>query len=104
MSRAASRIATVVIQPGADPDDIGLCYRGATNVTLDEEGRLQVSTPLGSFSDDAPYAYQMSASGQAEVDVAYRLVESDDDGQAHHHLGGGDHHRELAADVVGGDR
>ena len=47
-----------IVHPGADPSAIRLAYRGAEKVAVDEDGRLQVTTPLGGFSDDAPAAFQ----------------------------------------------
>ena len=39
-----------IVQPGADPARIRLAYRGADRVAVDEEGRLEVATPVGEFS------------------------------------------------------
>ncbi|MBM4430405.1 MAG: hypothetical protein FJ026_08690, partial [Chloroflexi bacterium] len=62
-----------VVRPGADPGQIRLAYRGATTVSLDEAGRLQVSTPVDAFHDDRPMAYQDRADGQrTEVEVTYQ--------------------------------
>ncbi len=63
-----------VVQPGADPARIRLAYRGAT-VRLDEMGRLEVSTPAGSFTDDAPVAYQEVDGQRVPVEVAYTLAD-----------------------------
>jgi len=63
-----------VVKPGADPAQIRLAYRGATAVTLNEAGQLQVSTPAGGFHDDRPYAYQEDEQGRrVEVTAAYAL-------------------------------
>ena len=51
--------STFIVHPGADPRDIALAYRGASDVRLDASGRLQVATPLGGFADQPPVAYQM---------------------------------------------
>ena len=60
------------VRPGADPAQIRLAYRGATEVSLDAGGRLQVRTPLGGFSDDPPLAYQEGEDGRpVNVEVAY---------------------------------
>ena len=48
-----------VVQPGADPAQIQLAYRGASAVRLSAEGQLEVTTPLGGFRDAAPVAYQV---------------------------------------------
>jgi uncharacterized repeat protein (TIGR01451 family) len=60
-----------VVKPGADPTRIRLAYRGASSVALDESGALEVATPLGSFRDDTPIAYQSSAGGRRDVAIAY---------------------------------
>lgn len=62
-----------VVQPGADPAQIRLAYRGAAALAVDAEGRLQVNTPAGSLSDDAPVAYQEVGRRRAPVSVAYDL-------------------------------
>ena len=58
------------IQPGADPESIGLHYRG-TELSLDQHGNLLMDTPLGSFIDEVPSAYQENT--QEPVKVAYGL-------------------------------
>lgn len=48
---------TFLVEPGADPSQIRLAYRGA-EITLNGAGQLEVSTPAGGFEDGEPYAYQ----------------------------------------------
>ncbi len=62
-----------VVHPGADPRHIRLAYRGATAVTLNDAGQLEVSTPAGGFTDDAPVAYQELNGRRVGVSVAYAL-------------------------------
>ena len=62
-----------IVDPGADPAQIRLAYRGA-EVSLNSSGRLEVSTPLGGFEDDRPVAFQGADPTQAEVEVAYDLA------------------------------
>jgi hypothetical protein len=62
-----------VIHPGADPGRIKLAYRGATAVTLTKAGELEVSTPVGGFRDERPYAYQEVEGRRVEVATAYQL-------------------------------
>jgi hypothetical protein len=64
-----------VIQPGADPALIRLMYRGAT-VGVNDDGQVEVATPVGGFQDDAPVAYQEVDGQRVPVAVAYAL---DDD-------------------------
>ncbi len=62
-----------VVRPGADPDQIRLAYRGATDVYLNRKGALLVDTPLGSFQDDVPLAYQEVGGDRVPVEMAYKL-------------------------------
>jgi hypothetical protein len=72
--------STFVVKPGADPSQIRLAYRGATGVRLTEAGQLEVSTPVGSFADDRPYAYQDASGDRSEVPVAFALASAAPDG------------------------
>ncbi len=60
------------VQPGADPKQIRLAYRGAT-VRVNEAGEMEVFTPAGGFRDHRPYAYQEIEGRQVEVAAAYAL-------------------------------
>ena len=71
---------TFLVKPGADPDQIRLAYRGATAVTLTDAGQLAISTPVGGFTDDRPYAYQEGRGGRDEVPAAFAMVASAADG------------------------
>lgn len=62
------------LQPGADPKQIRLAYRGATMVELSAEGKLAVSTPAGGFEDEKPVAYQAVNGRQVTIPSAYQLV------------------------------
>jgi len=61
------------VAPGADPRRIRFEFRGATDVRLDGEGDLVLETPLGSFEDARPVAYQMRDGERIEVDAAFAL-------------------------------
>lgn len=64
-----------VIQPGADPARIRLAYRGTTAVRLTDTGQLEVSSPVGSFVDQAPHAYQETGGRGVPVEAVYHLAE-----------------------------
>lgn len=49
-----------VVKPGADPNQIQFAYHGVTAIRHTKVGQLEVSTPMGSFAEDAPVAYQES--------------------------------------------
>jgi len=69
---------TFVVRPGADPSKIQLAYStglsGAQSVSLTKEGRIQVETPVGSFSEDAPVSYQEIEGKRVEVQTPYTLI------------------------------
>jgi hypothetical protein len=65
-----------VVQPGADPSHIRLAYSGA-DVTINEAGELEVSTPVGGFRDGRPYAYQIVDGEQVEVEADFALAPFD---------------------------
>lgn len=62
-----------VVQPGADPSQIRLAYRGAGEVSLDEDGRLEVQTPAGSFQDDVPVAFQEMGGERTAIPMSFAL-------------------------------
>jgi len=62
-----------IVHPGADPSRIRLAYQGATSVRVDEEGRLEVETPMGGFRDDVPMAYQEKRGERVKISLAYKL-------------------------------
>ncbi|MGD8589760.1 MAG: SBBP repeat-containing protein [Chromatiales bacterium] len=61
------------VQPGADPKQIQLAYRGVTGLALTEAGALTVATPAGNLNDDRPVAYQMKDGQKVEVSADYKL-------------------------------
>ena len=92
---------TFLVQPGADPNQIKLAYRGATGVRINEAGQLEVSTPLESFQEDRPYAYQEVEGQRLEVAAAYRLEGETSDGvQFGFRVGSYDPHKVLVLDPV----
>jgi hypothetical protein len=91
--------STFMVKPGADPNQIRLAYRGATGVRLTETGQLEVSTPVGSFADDRPYAYQDGSGDRTEVPVAFALAAPADGAQGYSfRVGGYDRSKTLVLD------
>lgn len=70
----------LVVAPGADPAQIRLTYRGASAVRLTADGQIEVSTPLGGFTDDAPLSFQDTPEGRVEVASAYAFEAAAPDG------------------------
>ncbi|MCP4541534.1 MAG: hypothetical protein GY832_30760 [Chloroflexi bacterium] len=66
-----------IVHPGTDPAQIRLAYRGATDVTLNAAGQLEVSTPVGGFTDNTPVAYQEINGRRVPVEMAYQLANNE---------------------------
>jgi len=62
-----------VVAPGADPQRIRFGVRGATVVRLAAKGDLVLETPLGSFEDARPIAYQERDGVRTDVAAAFAL-------------------------------
>ena len=73
-----------VVRPGADPGQIRLAYRGATNVYLNNERALVVETPAGRFQDDTPIAYQKVGGNKVPVEMDYRLEAAESESQPYY--------------------
>jgi len=87
---------TFLVKPGVDPGQIRLAYSGASAVTLNGDGQLEVSTPAGGFNDDRPVAYQDAGGQRVPVESSYALDE-----EAHSygfHVGSYDPGRPLVID------
>lgn len=87
---------TFIVHPGADPSQIQLAYRGATDLTLTEAGQLVVTTPLGAITSDRPYAYQEQAGEQAVITARYNIHKD----ESHYSFAIGDYDRTTALILV----
>lgn len=64
-----------VVHPGADPGKIKLQYKGADAVSLQKDGSLAATTPMGTITEAAPYAYiQPAAKGGKAQSVTSSYV------------------------------
>lgn len=82
-----------IVHPGADPGRIRLAYRGA-GLKLTAAGQLEVTTPVTTFQDKAPTAYQEVGGQRVSVAADYAL-----DGNAYgFEIGGYDPNRPLVID------
>jgi hypothetical protein len=64
---------TYRVAPGADPARIRVAWEGADGLAVTHEGRLSVSTPVRSFEEDAPRAFQDRHGARVPVAVAFEL-------------------------------
>jgi hypothetical protein len=62
-----------IVHPGVDPSIIWLTYRGVESVSVNGEGRLKVTTPVGGFTDDLPVAYQVIGGRRSDIKLAYKM-------------------------------
>ena len=80
---AADRLKyELIVRPGADPSMARFTYTGVTDVSLDKDGRLEVTTPLGSFHDDVPAAFQEKDGKRIDVPAAFVVEEGRGEGQS----------------------
>ncbi len=61
------------LDPGADPEDILLCYEGCDDIYLGSEGRLHVTTPAGDLVEEAPFSYQKTGKKRQEIPSCFDL-------------------------------
>lgn len=70
-----------LVEPGVDPSRIRFRIRGASGVTIADDGSLLVETPYGDIVDAPPLVYQVIDGVRVEVPSRYDL-QSDRDGDA----------------------
>ncbi|PKM78557.1 MAG: hypothetical protein CVU90_02125, partial [Firmicutes bacterium HGW-Firmicutes-15] len=88
-----------VVSPGADPAQIRLAWRGASSVRIDEQGQMEIKTPLGSFIDEAPLVWQEGGGKRTAVAASYSLEAKQQDNVLWgFNLGSYDPGRELIID------
>lgn len=54
-----------IVKPGGDPSQIAVEIKGATKLSIDENGALLISTPLGIITQKKPVAFQNGKEVQA---------------------------------------
>jgi hypothetical protein len=85
-----------VLRPGASVERIALGYEGIDGLRVNDAGQLEIETAWGTLIEEAPRAWQETATGQREpVAAAYRLHAAD---QLGFHLGAHDPNRPVVLD------
>ncbi|MCX6832883.1 MAG: SBBP repeat-containing protein [candidate division Zixibacteria bacterium] len=64
-----------IIRACTDPSQIAIHYDGATEVCVDDEGRLVVETEWGKVTERAPLVYQVPNGKLREIEAQYSLRE-----------------------------
>lgn len=85
------------IDAHARVDQVRLVLEGASGVTLDPAGNLEVSTDSGTLTFHKPLAYQELPKGRTTIDAAFVLIGNN---SVHFKIGKYDHDRELVIDPV----
>lgn len=84
------------LDPGADPSNIHLEYKGQKKIKLNKDGSLVLKTALGELVEQKPYAYQVKNGRLIEIPCAFVL----DDNQVSYELGDYDESLKLVIDPV----
>jgi hypothetical protein len=64
-----------LVAPGANPNLVRVRVSGATDVAVDEEGALVISTPEGRVLQRRPDIYQQGPGGRQRVEGSFRLAD-----------------------------
>jgi hypothetical protein len=86
-----------IVEPGADPDWIGLDIEGAERVELDVDGTLVMHTSGGNVSQPAPFPYQQIDGVTRQVAADYVV---DAKGRVRFQVGAYDRSQQLVIDPV----
>jgi len=63
------------VAAGADYSQIVIRYEGIEGLSIDNEGRLHIGTPMGELIDDAPVIWQEIDGRRVEIESRYRLID-----------------------------
>ncbi|MGY5861321.1 MAG: SBBP repeat-containing protein [Candidatus Thorarchaeota archaeon] len=66
-----------IVWPGGDPSDINLHYEGIDGLSVDQDGALVASTAYGPLVDGGLYIYQVTESGQMEIEGEFKRGHED---------------------------
>jgi hypothetical protein len=66
-------LCEMIVQPGVDPSIIVTEYVGATELKVDQAGRLHVRSDQGSWIEGTPVSWQDGPAGREPVESSYEL-------------------------------
>jgi len=87
----------LIVQPGADAADARFSYEGVQSLSLDEQGRLHMDTPVGELVQHTPLVFQQLGGARVPVAGAFAVA---DDGSVGFELGAYDHAAPLVVDPL----
>ena len=62
------------LQPKANPKQIKLSIAGATNISIDAYGQLEITTPIGNIIEKKPFVYQWINGNKNEIRSAFEVI------------------------------
>ncbi len=68
----------VIVQPGASPSRVQLCYEGIDDLRLRKDGDLEIVLEEGSIVQKKPYIYQMIGGEKVEIQGEFRILKAGD--------------------------
>jgi hypothetical protein len=63
----------LTVLPGGNPENIKIAIKGVTGLKVEENGKLELITELGSGKFNEPFAYQVSGDEHKAVEVSYGI-------------------------------
>ncbi len=67
----------LIIHPGADPGKVRFYYEGAEGYNVNNDGDLEIYTPVGTIIEKKPYSYQIIEGEKKEINVDYKIIDKD---------------------------
>ena len=66
----------VIVQPGASPSRVQLCYEGIDDLRLRKDGDLEIVLEEGCIVQKKPYIYQMIGGEKVEIQGEFRILKA----------------------------
>ena len=63
----------LTVLPGGNPENIKIAIKGVTGLKVEENGKLELITELGSGKFNEPFAYQVIGDEHKAVEASYRI-------------------------------
>ncbi len=73
-SEAMSMKTDYIIHPTGNPSNIQLQYNGVDGISIEENGKLKITTSVNTVYELKPYAYQLKNGVKVEVVCQYKLI------------------------------
>ncbi|MCC6691609.1 MAG: hypothetical protein IT235_08765, partial [Bacteroidia bacterium] len=64
-----------IVRPGADPSQIKLIYESENVLTINKDGNINIKTPLGTLTENAPYSYIEESGVEVKCDFTKKAID-----------------------------